>query len=113
MPNSDSEQDQPEIAKRHAERHADRHVHTAAQTLPVRHTEDEDGRRRGEVRHFMTKQQARSQPCGARGHRALADHEGTLSPSLDTVNRGCLTATDRSLTEIKCPQFQSPHGESL
>jgi hypothetical protein len=101
------------ITQRDAERHTDRHVHTTAEALPVRHTEDEDGRCRGEIGHFMAEQQARDQPREARGHRALGDQEGTLSPSLDTANRGCLTAPDRSLTEVECPQFQPPHGEGL
>jgi hypothetical protein len=61
----------------------------------------------------MTEQHARDQPREACRHRALNDHEGPLSPSLDTAHRGCLTAPDRSITEIKCPQFDSLQGEGL
>ena len=61
----------------------------------------------------MTEQQARDQPCEARGHRALGDEEATLSPSLDTANRGFLAAPDRALTEVKGPQFQALHGEAF
>ena len=49
----------------------------------------------------------------ARRHRALADHEGPLSPSLDTANARMLTAPDRSVTEVECPQFHPLQGEGL
>ena len=96
LPNARAEQHEPEIAQRDAKSDADGDVHTAAQPLPVRHAEDEDGRDCREVGHLVAEQLTREEPGAAGRYRALDDHEGSLPPPVDPAHGGCSTAPDGS-----------------